>query len=298
VTNSTSPEKRYSFFKRARYLLIFYGVPWFIHNYFRFVVNNSKKGNTFSEGQGVIFCSNHQSHLDALTVGAAVATPYGTRKFVAFMGNGKVMKENPIFRLTFWCGGFPIYRENPKPALDHSAKIINEGIALYMSPQGRRVGTSPVDDYFNIKNDPRSGVGRVTLLANGKIPVVPMYIHGAGAALGGGRMVPRFKSYISLSFGEPISFEKYTREQGWNENDPDFFPTAKKIAVEVMNSVHKIMMEQEKNYFTIIEKKFGKPIKDIDEKLRADRSFRRYQRNLCFYSPEELENELKKYSGK
>ena len=89
MANSTNPDKKWSFFRRARYLIIFYGIPWFIHNFFRFVVNNGKVGNTYSEGEGVIFCSNHQSHLDALTVGAGVATPYGTRKFVAFMGNGQ-----------------------------------------------------------------------------------------------------------------------------------------------------------------------------------------------------------------
>ncbi|MHA1946691.1 MAG: lysophospholipid acyltransferase family protein [Candidatus Hodarchaeales archaeon] len=301
MANSTSPDKRWSFFRRARYLIILYGIPLFIRLYFRLTVNNSKVGNTYSEGEGVIFCSNHQSHLDALIVGASVAKPVatnGTRRFVAFMGNGKVMRENLIFSLTFWCGGFPIYRENPSPALAHSAKILNEGFCVFMSPQGMRVGTSPVDDYFNLTNNPRSGVGRVTLLANGKIPVVPMYIHGAGAALGGGRLVPRFKSFISVSFGDPMSFEKYTREKGWKEEDPDFFPTAKEISIEIMDLIHNIMMEQEKNYFTIIEKKFGKSIADIDEKFRADRSFRRYQRNLCNYSPEELKNELQKYSGK
>ena len=276
-------------------MLILYGVPLFIRLYFRFTVNNSKIGNRYSEGEGVIFCSNHQSHLDALIVGASVAKPVatnGTRRFVAFMGNGKVMKENLIFSLTFWCGGFPIYRENPKPALQHAAKILNEGFCVFMSPQGLRVGTSPVDDYFNLRNNPRSGVGRVLLLANGKIPIVPMYIHGAGAALGGGRLIPRFKSFISVSFGDPITFEKYTRDQGWNEEDPDFFPAAKEIAIEIMDSIHNIMMEQEKNYFTIIEKKCGKSIKSISPEFRADRSFRRYQRNLCNYSPEELKQEL------
>ena len=298
MTNSTSPEKRWSFFRRARYVVIFKVVPLFVHLYFRYIVNNIEVGNTYSEGQGVIFCSNHQSHLDALVAAGAIAEPYGTRKFVAFMGNGKVMKENLIFSMTFWCGGFPIYRENPMPALHHSAKILKKDFGIFMSPQGRRVGSSPVDDYFNIRKDPRSGVGRIILLGNGEIPIVPMYIHGAGAALGGGRLVPRFKSFISVTFGDPISFEKYAREEGWNEKDPDFFPTAKKIAMEIMDSIHSLMMEQEKNYFTIIKRKFGKSIKNIDEELRADRSFRRYQRNLCNYSPDELGEELAKLTRK
>jgi len=301
VTDSPSPEKLWSFFRRARYLIILYGVPLFIRLYFRLTVNNSKVGNTYSEGEGVIFCSNHQSHLDALIVGASVAKPVaknGTRRFVAFMGNGKVMKENFIFSLTYWCGGFPIYRENPNPALNHAAKILNEGFCVFMSPQGMRVGTSPVDDYFNLRTDPRSGVGRVLLLANGKIPIVPMYIHGAGAALGGGRLIPRFKSFISVSFGDPMTFEKYTRSQGWNEKDPDFYPTAKKIAIEIMDVIHELMMKQEENYFSIIEKKFSKSIKNITPEFRADRSFRRYQRNLSNYSPEELGKEFTKLTNK
>ena len=132
ASSSESKTKHWSFFQRARYLIVFKVVPWFIHHYFDFRINDIEIGKTYPEGKPVIFCSNHQSHLDALIVGAAIAEPYGTRRFVAFMGNGHVMKENFIFSMTRWCGAFPVFRENPTPALKHAVKTLKEGKCLFL----------------------------------------------------------------------------------------------------------------------------------------------------------------------
>ncbi len=296
-TTTKKKPKHWSFFKRARYLIIFKLVPWFIHNYFRFVIYDKKVGNQYHEGEPVVFCSNHQSNLDALIVGGAIAEPYGTRRFLSFMGNGYVMKENWFYRQLTWAGAFPVYRENPSPGLKFAAKTLKEGKGLYMSPQGRRIGSTPVDDYFNLTKDPRSGIGRVVLLMNGKLPVVPLFIHGAGAALARGGFFPRYKSYISVSFGDPLSFAEYEREGGWFEDDPDFFPTAKKIALRVMNAISEQMFRQEKIFFAIVERKYKRPINQISEDLRKDRSFRRYLRNLCNFSPNELQQTLDQLSS-
>ena len=285
-----SKTKHWSFFQRARYLIIFNVVPWFIHNYFSFKVNNSKIGNTYPEGQPVIFCSNHQSHLDALIVGAAVAEPYGTRRFVAFMGNGHVMKENFIFDKVRWCGGFPVFRENPKPALKHAVQTLKEGKCVFMSPQGERVGKSPVDDYFNLTKNPRNGVGRIALMMNGKVPIIPMFIHGAGAALSRGKIFPRYKSYISLSFGKPIFLDEYTRNEGWSDEDPGFFTNAKKIANSIMESIFEQMMGQEEALFQIVERKYKTSVKNITEEQRVDRDFRKFLKNLCYYTPQKLQS--------
>ncbi|MHA2174375.1 MAG: lysophospholipid acyltransferase family protein [Candidatus Hodarchaeales archaeon] len=289
MPSSTRKTKHWSFFQRARYLIIFFVIPKFIWLYFRFVVNDSDLGNSYVEGQPVIFCSNHQSNLDALIAGAAVAEPYGTRRFIAFMGNGYAMKENWLFSLTPWCGGFPVYRDKPTPALRHAVKTLKEGKAMFISPQGKRIGRSPVDDYFNLRKDPRSGVGRIILWMNGEVPVVPLYIHGAGAALSRGHFLPRYKSFISVSFGKPIFFEDFKKEGGWKEEDPNFFTNAKLIAARIMDSIHKQMLIQEENLLTIVEKKYNTSIQDITEDLRSERDFRRYLRNLCNYSPQDLE---------
>jgi hypothetical protein len=227
-----------------------------------------------------------------LVIGAAIAEPYGTRRFVAFMGNGYVMRENWFYSLTTWAGAFPVYRDNPKPALIHGLKLLKEGIALFMSPQGRRVGKSPVDDYFNLTMDPRSGVGRLVLWSNGEIPVVPAFIHGASAALAQGKILPRFKSYISVSFGEPLTFKEYARDEGWTDEDPEFFINAKKIAERIMVSINEQMLEQEKYLLKIVEKKYKKRVLEISEEERADKGFRRFLRNLCNYSPEELQQKI------
>lgn len=296
MTSSSPKTKHWSFFQRARYLIIFRSLPWFIHNYFRFIINEKELGNSFPEGTPAAFCSNHQSNLDALIVGGAIAEPYGTRRFVSFMGNGYAMAENWLFRRLIWAGGFPVYPDNPSPAIKFAVKTLKEGKGLYMSPQGKRIGKSPVDDYFNLPKDPRSGVGRVILLMNGNLPVVPMFIHGAGAALSRGGFLPRFKAYISVSFGDPLYFEEYEREGGWKEDDPEFFPTAKKIATRIMAAINEQMLKQEQQFFTIIEKKYKRPINKIPEDLRKDKSFQRYLRNLCDYSPKELQQILDQMS--
>jgi 1-acyl-sn-glycerol-3-phosphate acyltransferase len=289
-SSSKQKTKHWSFFQRARYLIIFFVVPKFIWLYFRFVVNDIKPGNRYVEGEPVIFCSNHQSHLDALIVGAAIAAPYGTRRFVAFMGNGYVMKENWLFSKTTWCGGFPVYRDKPTPALKHAVKALKEGQAMFVSPQGKRIGSSPVDDYFNLRTNPRSGVGRIVLWMNGEVPVIPIFIHGAGAALSQGRILPRYKSYISVSFGKPIFFKDVSKKGGWTENDPDFFPKSKEIAARIMEAIHEQMLIQEQNFFTIVEKKYSTSIQEISEELRAKREFRHYLRKLCNYSPKQLQS--------
>ncbi|MHA2093598.1 MAG: lysophospholipid acyltransferase family protein, partial [Candidatus Hodarchaeales archaeon] len=231
----------------------------------------------------------HQSNLDALVVGGAVAEPYGTRRFISFMGAGYVMKENWLYRRLTWAGGFPVYHDKPSPALRFAAKTLKEGKAIYMSPQGKRIGKSPVDDYFNLPKEPRSGIGRVILLMNGNLPVVPMFIHGAGAALSRGGFLPRFKSYISVSFGETLHFKEYEKDGGWKEDDPEFFPTAKKIATRVMAAINQQMLKQEENFFIIIERKYKRPINQMSEDLRKEKSFQRYLRNLCNYSPADLQ---------
>ncbi|MHA1995474.1 MAG: lysophospholipid acyltransferase family protein [Candidatus Hodarchaeales archaeon] len=287
-------KKHWSFFQRARYLIIFKVIPWFIHHYFRFVIHDKELGNSYPEGTPVAFCSNHQSNLDALIVGGAVAAPYGTRRFISFMGAGYVMKENWLYRQLTWAGGFPVYYDKPSPALRFAAKTLKEGKAIYMSPQGKRIGKSPVDDYFNIPKEPRSGIGRVILLMNGKLPVVPMFIHGAGAALSRGGFLPRYKSYVSVSFGEPLSFEEYAKDGGWKENDQEFFPTAKKIATRIMAAINEQMLKQEEYFFKIVERKYKRPISQISEDLRKEKSFQRYLRNLCNYTPKELRQTLDK----
>ena len=288
MSSSKVRTKHWSFFQRARYLIVFFVVPKFIWFYFRFVVNDIKLGNQYAEGQPVIFCSNHQSHLDALIVGSAIAEPYGTRRFVAFMGNGYVMEENWLFSMTKWCGAFPVYRDNPTPALKHAVKTLKEGKCMFISPQGKRVGKSPVDDYFNLKTDPRSGVGRIVLWMNGEVPIVPIFIHGAGAALSQGRFLPRYKSFISVSFGKPLFFKEMRKEGGWTEDDPDFFPKSKEIAIRIMDAIYEQMLIQEQNYFSVVEKKYKIKIDQISEDLRLNRPFRRTLRKMCNYSPEEL----------
>jgi hypothetical protein len=208
------------------------------------------------------------------------------------MGNGYVMQENWFYRLLTWAGAFPVFRDKPRSALCFATMMLKEGKGLFMSPQGRRIGSTPVDDFFNLTEEPRSGIGRVVLLMNGKLPVVPIFIHGAGAALARGGVFPRYKSYISVSFGNPLHFHEYTREGGWSEKDPDFFPSAKKIAIRTMSAICEQMLKREKHFFTIVEKKYKRSIGEISEEMRKDKSFRRYLRNLCNYSHEELEQNL------
>ncbi|MHA2231911.1 MAG: lysophospholipid acyltransferase family protein [Candidatus Hodarchaeales archaeon] len=253
----------WSFLRRAFYRLARFIVPRFIRAYFRYEAYQLEDGNIFPEGTPVIFAMNHRSHLDALILASALVAPYGSRTQVAMMASGKAMQSNWFFGLMRFLGAFPVFQENPEPALAFARKSLKRGIGVVIAPQGKRIRSTPYHDYFNLTKEGKNGVGRLVLAFNGKVPVVPAYIRGSAEALSLGRFIPRFGSPISVSFGPPMYWSEYTRRDGWKQTDSDFFSTAREIADKIMNRIRDQLLIQEKDYFALFEQKFGKKTNEI-----------------------------------
>ena len=139
----------------------------------------------------LILAGNHRSHLDALIFGISALPPRGNRKFFATITPGQIYEDVPVFRLMRFLGAYPISKERPHLSLDYFYEQLQASIDILIFPQGGRMPRTPVEDYQKFTQEGRSGVGRLVLRMNGKIPVVPFYLHGTAEALQPGSFLPK-----------------------------------------------------------------------------------------------------------
>ena len=265
-------------------------IPCIIRTYFQFEVNGIEHIERLPEGTPVIYCFNHRSHLDSFLFASAIVYPFGNRTMCGLMASGKAMQEGMLGLLKY-LGAFPVYPQNPAPALDYAARLLKENIAVLIAPQGKRIPSNPLHDYHNFIQETKSGVGRLILRFNGKIPVVPMYIHGSLEAFAHGKIIPKFKSFMSVSFCKPLSFTKFTRKEGWSDSDSSFYSTAHKISKQIMSSIKTEMLIQEKYFFEIIKRKFNTPLDKLgklDISSNSHLKTKRFFSKLLQYHPDEL----------
>ncbi|MFX1249530.1 MAG: lysophospholipid acyltransferase family protein [Promethearchaeota archaeon] len=282
----TTP-RSWSLLHRSFYQLLKLILPRFMRLYFRFKVNGIKNITKFPEGTAVIYSFNHRSHLDTFIFASALVYPFGNRTLCGLMASGKAM-EQKFFGLLKYLGAFPVYSENPEPALDYAAKLLKDKIAVLIAPQGKRIPRNPIHDYHHLIQEAKSGVGRLILKFNGMIPVVPMYIHGSHEALSYGKIIPTFKSFISISFCKPLFFNKYKRKGGWSDSDPSFYSTAHKISQEIMTSIRDQMVVQESHFFEIIRKRIKIPLEKLTISPNSHPKTNRFISKLLHYDQDEL----------
>ena len=261
--------KRWNFRKKFFYTLARLFVPRTFEKLFNIEVNGVEHLQKFPEGTPIIFCGNHKSHLDSIIFGSAIANPKRhLRNFVSFMINGKAMKKNFFFRQTKYLGGFPVFSDNPEPALRFAIETLKAHLAVIIFPQGGRVSHSSVlSDYHNLAQEGKTGVGRIILRLNGKVPVVPFYIHGSENVLKVGSVMPKWGSKMSITFGEPIYFSDYFKTTGWDQQSNEFFYSARIIANTIMKSNWYLLRQVEAPFLELLEKELGVPIDKIDENL-------------------------------
>ncbi len=170
---------------------------------------------------------------------------------------------------------------------------MKNGVGVVIAPQGKRIIGTPYHDYFNLAKEGKTGVGRLILALNGKVPVIPAYIHGAAEALSRGKITPKFGSYISVSLGPPIFWNKYTRKNGWKNTDSDFFLTAREITDKIMVKIRDQMIIQEKSIFIILERCFGTTIDKITIPTSKRRKFDKLVYKLVRVHPRQLQQLIK-----
>lgn len=269
-------------------------LPRFMRFFFRFEVNGIHFANKFPEGTPVIFCSNHRSHLDALIFASALVHPFGKRTTCGFIASGKAMQSNPFFGLVKYLGAIPVYPDNPNPALDYAFKLLQENYAVFLAPQGKRIPSNPLHDYHNLLSQGKTGIGRLVLRFNGKIPVVPMYIHGSHEALQRGKILPKFRAFISVTFCKPLLFTQFTRKEDWDISTPEFYSAAREIVDIIMTSIREQMLIQEELFIKILERKFRNSVDKIQIPLKSKSKVDKILFKLLEFHYEDLKNYLEK----
>lgn len=236
-----------------------------------------------SSNKSVILAGNHRSHLDALIFGTSILPPRGNRKFFATITPGQVYDEVPVFRIMRYLGAYPIDKEKPQLSLDYFYEQLKADIDILIFPQGGRIPRTPIEDYQKFTEEGRSGVGRLVLRMNGKVPVAPFYLHGTAEALQPGSFLPKFGSYLSATFAKPLDFSQYTREGGWDEESEEFYKAAREITNKVMSEIQTLCYKTEEGLFTFIERKFNKPLVEVrlteNQSKKLRRKIRRWSKN-------------------
>ncbi|MFW9928756.1 MAG: lysophospholipid acyltransferase family protein [Candidatus Thorarchaeota archaeon] len=228
--------QRWSFFKRFSYRFAKLTIPQIFEKLFDFEIKGFEYLKDFTEGKPIIFCGNHRSHLDSIILGSAVVR---TRQFLAFMASGKAMDKFPIFKSLKRLGAFPVYRENPEPALKYAEISLKAGLAVAIFPEGKRT-------IYKAPNRGKTGVARVIERLNYEVPVIPFYIHGSSEVLSIGRKLPRFGHYISIEFGSPIYFQTY-------ENIKNSYERLRKITDTILLKISELLKNSETDYLSKIE---------------------------------------------
>ena len=258
--------KRWGFIKKLLYTFAWLTLPRTFHKLFNIEVNGLENLKKFPEGTPLLLCGNHKSHLDSIIVGTTVANmKFRIRKFVGFMVNGKAFNTNFFTRQLKFLGAFPVFKDKPEPAFQYTIETLKANLAVVIFPQGGRVSRASVlSDYRHILTDGRTGVGRIILRLNGKVPVVPFYIHGSEKALRIGSFMPKWGTKISITFGEPIFFYNYFKNNGWDTKSEDFYDSARLIVNNIMKSVWNLLKQVESSFLELLEQELG-PLDSIDE---------------------------------
>lgn len=259
----------------------------FIPKYFRFEYFGVENLLQFPENTPVILVGNHRSHLDAMVGVSSCFPPRGNRKYLTSITQGDIQQENFLFKMMRYVGGFPIDRNNPEISLDYLYETLKAGLSVGIFPQGGRRPRTPVEDYHQLGQEGRSGVGRVILRLAGQIPVIPFYIHGTAEALERGKILPKFGSYLSLTFGEPIFFSEYG-DRKWTRNDTDFYDTARIITDKIMHKLQELCYDTEKTVLDIIEQKLRKPIQEIKLTENQSKKLLKWLKRFSYFAPYEF----------
>lgn len=135
---------------------------------------------------GIIFCPNHISNHDAVTIAIAQARP------LCFMGKDSLFRIPVIGWLFRKFGAFPVKRgAGDIAAVRKAIEVIGEGNALAMFPEGTRNKTDELLLEF------KTGAALVAKKGNGLL--IPVAIRGRY----------RLFSKLTVTFGKPIDPQAY-----------------------------------------------------------------------------------------
>jgi 1-acyl-sn-glycerol-3-phosphate acyltransferase len=170
----------------------------------------------------VIVAGNHPSYLDPALVGLPLKRPI---KFMAWDALFKVPLLGQVIRAF---GAFPvdIRKGKGESAFREALRVLNEGYALGIFPEGQRSELGPMGEL-------RTGVARLAI--DSGAPIVPVTIGGAYRAWPKWKLIPK-PAKIIVRYHEPIQIsEEDRRVLG---NDKEFHQEVmQKIAASINRSL-------------------------------------------------------------
>lgn len=156
----------------------------FLHTWFRVRIVGAPPDHG-----AYVLAANHTSFVDPIVLGAAV------RRRVIFLMTEVVWRSRTMGWFYRWTRTIPLtVRSGNREALRAARAVLQQGRVVGIFPEG---GISR--DGLPLLGSP----GAVSLVLNENVPIVPVGITGAAAALPPGAIWPRPRR-ITLTFGEPI----------------------------------------------------------------------------------------------
>ncbi|HXP73738.1 MAG TPA: lysophospholipid acyltransferase family protein [Stellaceae bacterium] len=145
-----------------------------------------------------VLIANHSSHLDALTLAAAMPARLVDRIHPIAADDTFFTSFASSAFAALLLNALPLRRKATKPAdlAMLRARLIEERLVYILFPEGTRSRTGDMAHF-------KPGIG--ALVAGTMVQVVPCFLQGAFAALPPHRRWPRFVR-LQLRVGEPLSF--------------------------------------------------------------------------------------------
>ena len=157
-----------------------------------------------------VLAANHCSHLDALTLGAALTPRHRERAFPIAAGDVFFQTKVTSTFSAIMLNALPMWRKNcgPHALADLRRKLQEERAIFIIFPEGGRSRNGSMMSF-------KHGLGM--LVAETNVPVVPCGLVGTFEALRPERNIPRPVA-IKLAIGQPLDFATIpNNREGWSE---------------------------------------------------------------------------------
>ncbi len=155
-----------------------------------------------------VMIANHSSHLDALTLGAAL--PWRLRRSAFPIAAGDVFFETPAAAIfsALLLNALPMWRRQcgSHAMQELRDRLIGEPAIYILFPEGTRSRDGTMGHF-------KAGLGM--MIAGSDVPVVPCHLEGAFAAFPPDKKLPR-PTRIRLRIGAPLVFADVQNDSaGW-----------------------------------------------------------------------------------
>jgi 1-acyl-sn-glycerol-3-phosphate acyltransferase len=183
------------------------GVRTWLRLYHRLAIEGREK---LPAAPPYILVANHSSHLDALTLAAALRGPAARRAYALAAGDHFFGGDLATAFAAGAINALPVWRGQPARAAGDIAvlrdRLVEDGAVFILFPEGTRSRSGEMGPF-------QAGIG--ALISNTGVPVVPCHLAGAFAAWPPTARFPR-PGKLTLRIGAPLRFaEGYRGKAGW-----------------------------------------------------------------------------------